>query len=259
MSSILTNNGAMTALRSLQNTNSALGTTQNRVSTGMKVANAGDNAARWAVAATMKTDASAYGTLAEMHGVALAAVQLGIDNIETMVGIYEKVKGKAAELEEATANSNTDAKAAAEAEILVLQTAATAIAEESSFAGINFLDGSALTYTVKSNMDTGTAGVTGVDVGALATVSTTVLADTAIDSLKSAGRALGAGKQSLEARQTFMKNMNDALKAGAGALVDADMTEESARLSALQVQQQLGAQAMSIANQAPQVLLSLFR
>jgi flagellin len=257
MSSILTNNGAMSALRSLQSTNSQLGVTQNRVSSGMKVGDAGDNAARWSVAATMRSDASTYGTLADMHGVALAGVKLGIEAIDNMVKVYESIKGKAAELEEATANSNTDAKTALESEITDLESAAKAIATGSGYSGVNFLTGG--TYTVATDMDGGTTAVSGVDVSGLGAVTTVASADTAIDSLKSAGQALGAGKQSLEARQTFMKSMERALKAGTGSLVDADMTEESARLSALQVQQQLGAQAMSIANQAPQVLLSLFR
>lgn len=257
MTSILTNNGAMTALRSLQDTNRSLNTTQSRVSTGKKVADAGDNAARWSVSTTMKTDASAYGTLADMHGVALAAVNLGISAVETMLGIYEDVKDKSVELMEATANSS-EASTALTAEILALQTAGNNIASGAEFAGINFLTGG--TYTVKTDLTTGTTSAGGAaTVGALTTVTSSALADTQIDALKTLGRTLGANKQSLEARQKFMNAMNDALKAGSGSLVDADMTEESARLSALQVQQQLGAQAMSIANQAPQVLLSLFR
>ncbi|MGC2855643.1 flagellin [Novispirillum sp. DQ9] len=257
MSSILTNNGAMTALRTLQTTNRSLSITQNRVSTGMKVADAGDNAARWSVAATMRSDASAYGVLSDMHGVALAAVNLGIKAVDKMVEIYGKIKEKGAEWEQANANSDTDSTTALESEIADLETAAADIASGAEFTGVNFLTGG--TYSIVTDLAGGTMSVAGSDVSGLGATTTAAGADTHIDTLKTLGQTLGAAKQSLEARKAFMDAMNDALKTGTGALVDADMTEESARLSALQVQQQLGAQAMGIANQAPQVLLSLFR
>jgi flagellin len=68
----------------------------------------------------------------------------------------------------------------------------------------------------------------------------------------------GAVQQNIESQQTFIKTLSDNLTTGVGNLVDADMTAASARLSALQTQQSLGTQALSIANQAPQALLKLF-
>ena len=79
--------------------------------------------------------------------------------------------------------------------------------------------------------------------------------DTAIDASASFGSVEGR----IETQEKFISSLTDALKSGIGTLVDADMEEASARLQALQVQQQLGVQALSIANQAPQSLLSLFR
>jgi len=81
------------------------------------------------------------------------------------------------------------------------------------------------------------------------------LIQTAIDSASAFGSAQGR----IETQADFVSQLTDALKSGIGALVDADMEEASARLQALQVQQQLGVQALSIANQAPQSLLSLFQ
>jgi flagellin len=77
----------------------------------------------------------------------------------------------------------------------------------------------------------------------------------AIDSAASFGSAQGR----IETQANFISSLTDSLKSGIGTLVDANMEEASARLQALQVQQQLGVQALSIANQAPQSLLSLFR
>lgn len=88
---------------------------------------------------------------------------------------------------------------------------------------------------------------------ALATVET--LIDTAID----AAAAFGSAQGRVATQATFISNLTDSLKSGIGAMVDADMEAASARLQALQVQQQLGVQSLSIANQAPQSILSLFR
>ena len=70
---------------------------------------------------------------------------------------------------------------------------------------------------------------------------------------------LGAQAKQIEAHNLFVSKLTDVLETGVGNLVDADLAKESARLQALQVQQQLGAQALSIANQSPQVILSLFK
>ncbi len=106
----------------------------------------------------------------------------------------------------------------------------------------------------------GLGALAGIDVstgvGATAALSAIeTLIDTAID----ASAAFGSVQGRIETQKTFVSNLTDSLKAGIGGMVDADMEEASARLQALQVQQQLGVQALSIANQAPQSLLSLFR
>lgn len=262
MSSVLTNAGAMTALRTLQATNNKLGITQDRISTGQKVGSAKDNAAAWSVASTMKTESLGFKTLADQTSVGMAAVGLGLEAAKNLVELYEKIHGKALQMVAATANSDTTGANTFAAEITALEGAATEIVNRSSFNGVNFLTGGS--YTVLTGQDdAATHAMSGADLAAggvsSGSVTNVATANTALTSIRELAADLGAQYQRLEAQKLFFNAMEDALQKGVGSLVDADMTEESARLSALQVQQQLGAQSMSIANQAPQVLLSLFR
>ena len=80
-----------------------------------------------------------------------------------------------------------------------------------------------------------------------------------ITNLNSALGEMGAQAKQIAAHTTFVAKLADTLEAGIGNLVDADLAKESARLQGLQVQQQLGVQSLSIANQAPQIILSLFQ
>ena len=97
-------------------------------------------------------------------------------------------------------------------------------------------------------------------------VTTNAGADAALDTVETlinnsinAAAEFGSAQGRIETQSEFISNLTDSLKSGIGAMVDADMEEASARLQALQVQQQLGVQSLSIANQAPQTILSLFR
>ncbi|MDG1182253.1 MAG: flagellin, partial [Tateyamaria sp.] len=106
----------------------------------------------------------------------------------------------------------------------------------------------------------GLSAMAGIDVstsgGAITALSgIEALIDTAIDAAASFGSAQGR----IETQSDFVSKLSDSLKTGIGSMVDADMEEVSARLQALQTQQQLGVQSLSIANQAPQTILSLFR
>lgn len=94
------------------------------------------------------------------------------------------------------------------------------------------------------------------DVGAAAALGSI---ETLIDTAINAAAAFGSSEGRISTQADFISNLSDSLKAGIGAMVDANMEEASARLQALQTQQQLGVQSLSIANQAPQTLLSLFR
>ncbi len=113
---------------------------------------------------------------------------------------------------------------------------------------------------------TTTASISSLDISALTDSSADIqtmsdfvqIADAALTDIIAAGSALGASKQRIDLQSNFVTNLSDAITKGVGALVDADMNVESTRLQALQVQQQLGVQALSIANQNTQMILRLF-
>ncbi len=124
--------------------------------------------------------------------------------------------------------------------------------------------------TTPSNASTNVRGydfrVNGGSLAQLATVDLTTDpsgAEQIIASLQSSFDSalgnLGAQSRGLETQQTFLTSLGDNLEVAVGSLVDADLARESARLQSLQVRQQLGAQALSIANQAPQIILSFFQ
>ncbi|WP_457302468.1 flagellin, partial [Phyllobacterium sp. P5_D12] len=133
-----------------------------------------------------------------------------------------------------------------------------------TFQGVNLLETGGAAQNIVTGYTSGT-GVTTMSVAAYdleaaltaATSSSTV--ETAVNAMKAAAAGLGSAKTRIDTQQTFTGNLMDAIDRGVGQLVDADMNAESARLSALQVQQQLGIQALSIANSSNQSILSLFR
>lgn len=114
----------------------------------------------------------------------------------------------------------------------------------------------AVTYTV-ANLDISALTDSALDLADLEEIISTV--DGALASVITAASDLGASSKRIELQQTFVSNLMDAVDRGISQLVDADMNEESTRLQALQVQQQLGIQALSIANSSSQSILSLFR
>lgn len=263
MSSVLTNVGAMTALRTLQDTNKNMSITQDRVSTGMKVATAKADAAVWAIASSMRSEMSATKTVIDSLGVAQSAVSLARGSAELIVDKLETLKQKVLQRVEYTANGDTTNANRVTSEITELANTISSVVSNATFNTINLLSGSS-NATFNITESGGTFTVTNqssnlTTAGSINGTSSVSDVETALNSAQNAASQLGAAQNRLETQQEFAKVFADALKEGVGTLVDADMTEESARLQALQVQQQLGVQALSIANQAPQALLSLFR
>jgi flagellin len=150
------------------------------------------------------------------------------------------------------------------------------VTNNADFNGINLLKTGATGFSALANA-AGTAtltvqaeilalGSTSVTVTATTTIGTATLATTAlglvnasIDNVSGALARLGTKAKALETHRTFVGKLTDALESGVGNLVDADLAKESAKLQSLQTKQQLGVQALGIANQSPQILLSLFR
>ncbi len=274
MISVNTNNGAMVALQTLNKTDRDLATTQNRVSTGLKVSSAKDNGAIWAIANKMKSDVGAYDKVIESNDRAQALVDTAVAAGESIMELLNEMKGKA--LAASQAGLSASAQSALNADFTQLRDQITSIIANASFDGANMVGASpANAISLGDAAGGNTISVAGVNLslgGAVVTVavaevvSSTATAATALTNVNASITALGtqlatwgAGAKRLEAHKTFVGKLQDALTSGIGGLVDADLSKESAKLQALQVKQQLGVQALSIANQSAQTALSLFR
>ncbi|MEP3638559.1 MAG: flagellin [Paracoccaceae bacterium] len=280
MSSILTNNGAMVALQTLKSVNKNLDMTQSEISTGKSIATAKDGSAIWAISKVMESDVAGFKAISDSLAVGESTVAVAAAGAEQIVTVLEDMKTLAV-----SANSETADFTKIEAEMAEKQAQIISIIGASQFNGVNLLatdvDGNGGTQlTVLSSLDrvgaasptASTIGVDSVDFEAnLDVASRTVVADVAtaatalgeietyLQTAINGAADLGASAKRIDDQGTFVSKLTDAMKSGIGALVDADMEEASARLQALQTQQQLGIQALSIANQAPQNILSLFR
>jgi flagellin len=329
MASIMTNASAMTALQSLNATNKNLETTQSRISTGFRVAEAADNAAYWSIATTMRSDNKALSTVQDALGLGSSKVDTAYTGMNKAIETVNDIKTKLV-----AANGATSAdKEKYDIEIKALQSQLKSYADAATFSGANWLStdttsGQAVAGTfddakIVASFNRNAAGTvslgtidvkvqdiklydafataTGLNDGILdatrlgttgarqAAVSAAVagtdaatdtytvstlsvkgfndaqitkqltVVEAALKEMTTAATNLGAAKQRIDLQKTFTSSLMDSIDRGVGQLVDADMNKESTRLQALQVQQQLGVQALSIANGNSQSILSLFR
>lgn len=267
MTSLLTNSSAMTALQTLKSTNSDLATTQDRIATGKKVNTASDNAAYWSISVSMTSQSKTLGAAQEALGIGKGVVDTAKTALEESIGIAEKIQAKLATL----GASGVDAATVNE-DVAELSKQIVAIAKAASFQGVNLLEtgGAAakvVTGYTQGDVSAGTGGeATTIDVaaydleGGFSTAPTTASGvEETLAGMRKAAASLGGVSTRIESQTSFNGKLIDAIDRGVGSLVDADMNAESARLSALQVQQQLGVQALSIANQSSQSIMSLFR
>jgi flagellin len=274
MLSVNTNNGAMVALQTLNKTNSDLAKTQNAISTGLKVATAKDNGAIWAIANKMRSDVGAYDRVRESTDRAASILDTGIAAGESIMELLNEMKGKA--LAGTQAGNSASAQAALAADFLQLRDQITSVIANASFDGANMIQGTpnnavslgdaAGGNTITVNGASLALGGTVVTVAAAAVLTDNTTSGTALTqvnaSITNLGTQLatwGAGAKRLEVHRTFIGKLQDALNNGIGAIADADLAKESAKLQALQTKSQLGIQALSIANSSSQAALSLFR
>ncbi|ATU95891.1 flagellin (plasmid) [Phyllobacterium zundukense] len=265
MASILTNTSAMTALQTLKQTNANLATTQDRISTGRKVNTASDNAAYWSISVGMQSQSKTISAAQEALGVGKAVVDTAVTGLEESIKIAEQIQAKLA-----TLNSPGVDNAIVNADVAELSAQIVDIAKSASIEGKNLLStaGTAVTITTGYTSAAGggtaalnTMAVAKYDLEAAFTTApaTAMAAETTIIAMRAAAATLGSKASRIESQTAFNSKLIDAIDRGVGVLVDADMNAESARLSALQVQQQLGVQGLSIANSSNQSILSLFR
>ncbi|MGN8152627.1 flagellin [Agrobacterium cavarae] len=291
MTSILTNTSAMSALQTLRSINTSLSNTQDRVSSGYKVAQASDNVAYWSISTTMNSDKKALNAAADALGVGAAKVDTAYAAMESAIGAVNEIKAKLV-----TASEQSTDKGQIQLEISKLQEQLSAIAQGASFSGENWLvtqntqanvvdgfvreaDGTVKVTVATFNVGTyalfSTIGANGLGSGgvlgsimsvALTSVSTQGdidgfmnIVEAALSKMTDSAAAIGALQIRVELQDKYSSKLSDAIEAGVSRLIDADMEEESARLSAVQTQQQLAIQSLSIANSSSQNLLSLFR
>ncbi|MCC7251469.1 flagellin [Hyphomicrobium sp.] len=315
MSSINTNVAAMTALQTLSQTNKELLGTQNRISTGLRVKDASDNAAYWSIATTMRSDRAAVSTVEDALGLGAATVEVAVTALNSAIETITKIKAK---LVAARAPGLDRGKI--QSEIAELQAELRNTAGSAVFSGENWLQGDSggpLSKTIVASFSRDSTGsitigtieinigpsgtmlfdtTTGTVSGILDSVASYALAgttatysiagattgmnisgitddpddllgleamvdgvDAALNTMTDAATLLGAAKSRINLQKDFVAKLMDAIDVGIGQLVDADMNEESTRLQALQVRQQLGVQALGIANQSAQMILRLFQ
>ncbi len=259
MTSILTNASAMTALQTLSTTNKNLATTQDRIATGQRVAQASDNAAYWSIATGMRTQNTALSAVKDGLGLGASIVDTAYTSLNSAIDLAQKIQAKYVAKE----TPGTDGTVI-DADIAQFKAQIVEMAKGATFQGVNLLATGGAAQSIVTGYTAGT-GVTTMSVaaydleGALTAATTSSAVETAIGAMKDAAAALGSAKTRIDTQKSFTDNLMDAIDRGVGQLVDADMNKESARLSALQVQQQLGVQALSIANSSNQSILSLFR
>ncbi len=272
--SVNTNYGAMIALQNLNATNVELAATQTRINTGKKVSNAKDNGAIWAIAQGQRADIGALGAVKSSLDRGISAVDVSLAAGESVSDLLLQLKEKA--LAATDRSLSTASRAALNEDFKAIRDQITTVTNNADFNGINLLKTGATGFSALANA-AGTAtltvqaeilalGSTNVTVTATTTIGTSTLATTAlglvnasIDRVSGALARLGTKAKALETHRTFVGKLTDALEAGVGNLVDADLAKESAKLQSLQTKQQLGVQALGIANQSPQILLSLFQ
>ena len=273
--SVNTNKSALIALQNLTTTNEKLEQVQSRINTGLRVANAKDNAAVYAIAQKQRADFSSLSavkmSLDRATSITDVAMTAGEQISDILIQMREKVV--AATEDSATPTS----RKAFDDEYQTLLQAISQFSSSAEFDGVSVLNG---TLTAQLNFLANSDGASFIGLtpqdftisGSVIDLAGTVLTGTttankavlaslnsAITNVTSALAEMGAESKQIEKHVTFVTKLQDVLETGIGNLVDADIAKESARLQALQVQQQLGAQALSIANSQPQVILQLFR
>lgn len=272
--SVNTNYGAMVALQQLNSTNMALSGTQERINTGLKVASAKDNGAIYAIAQGMRADLSGFGVVLDSLDRTGSTVDVAIAAGSAISDLLIDMKEKALAASDETLT--TAQRAAFSEDFKALRDQIATIVGNAEFNGVNLINNSTAEITAFADAD-GNSVITVQDEnlslgGGVVTIAATASLDTAtnasalvstietsLTNLNQALARLGTSSKALTIHSEFVTKLRDSLEKGVGHLVDADMAKESAKLQALQTKQQLGVQALSIANQAPQIINSLFQ
>ncbi|CAN7165834.1 flagellin [Phenylobacterium sp. LjRoot225] len=278
MNSVNTNVGAMTALQNLSATQTDLSITQTRINTGLKVASAKDNGAIWAIAQNQRATSGSLNAVKESLSRGQSTVDVAMAAGESISDLLLQMKQKALAASDTTLDTNS--RVALNDDFTSLRDQIQKAVDNAEFNGANMIkatasnpstvmalanaDASQVITVAAQDLSLGSTALSGItatsSIGAQSTAASMItIVNSAITAVSSALSKLGTGSRSLASHLTFVGKLQDTLDAGVGNLVDADLAKESAKLQALQTKQQLGVQALSIANQSSSVLMSLFR
>ena len=276
--SINVNSGSILALQNLNTTVNQLSTVQNRISTGLAVSSAKDNGGLWGIAQNSRASVAALDSVKQSLQRAQSTVDVAVSAGQTISDVLNQIKSKA--LAGADTSLDTVSRKALNTDVTALIGQIQKIVATADFNGTNIIKTSGASIYALANA-TGTSkltvqglllgiGGTGTSTGitftatASFTTATTAatflsLVNTSITQVNASVAKLGTGANALTTHLNFISNLQDTLTQGIGNLVDADVAKESANLTALQTKQQLGVQALSIANSSKSALLGLFR
>jgi flagellin len=274
MISVNTNYGAMIALQNLNVTNAEMNKTQNNISTGLRISGPKDNGAVWAIGQNMRMDVMALNAVTQSLSRAMSVADTAVAAGTSISDLLRDMKEKALAARDPGIDAN--AREAYNSEFVALRDQITKVIQNAAFDGSNILDGTVTDIQALANADGNqfltvaarnlTLGGTIVTVTSTDAISTAAAASTMIGTIEASLNALnlslaqlGTDAKKIGMHKDFIAKLSSELEAGIGNLVDADLAKESARLQSLQTKQQLGIQALSIANAAPQAILGLFR
>jgi flagellin len=266
--------GAMQSLQYLNETNDQLGKTQDAINTGMTVASAKDNGAVFAIAQDMRGDVAGYSAVTGSLNRATSSVDVAMSAGQSISDLLIQMKQQA--LSASDQSLDTASRQAMNEDFQALAAQITSIVQNAQFNGFNLINGSTKQISALASSDgmhkitvaAQNLNLSGsiVTITSTASISTQAKAsamiatvETSLTNVDASLASLSSGSSKLSVQTSFVSELSDNLTTGVGNLVDADMATESAQLQSLQVKQQLGVQALSIANQSPQIILSLFK
>ena len=273
--SVHTNTSAMLALQNLNATNRQMEDVQQKISTGLQVSNAKDNPSVYAIAQKQRAELTGLNAVKDGLNRATSVADVSMAAGESVSDLLNQLREKVVGAMDTSID--TTSRNALNGDFRSILQQISHIVENATFDGVNLLNGS-LSKNVQyiANADansTVTLSVRTIALGgpiisltagsqlSTATSASHILSqlDASIVSLNANLGALGSQAKQIEGHLTFIAKLQDSVTGGIGHLVDADMGKESSLLQALQIQQQLGTQSLSLANQAPQQILSLFK
>jgi len=277
LNSVNTNGQAMIALQNLNVTGSELAISQNRISTGRKVDSAKDNGSTWAIAQSMRANSRSLNAVRDSLHRGQSTIDVAMAAAGSISDLLLQMKEKALAASDTTLDTASRENLNVDFKALRDQIAKTV--DNADFNGSNMIKSGGATIqalanaagtnkltVTAQNLALGGANLTGI--GSTASIGSSTagtalamisIVNTAIGKVSTSLAKLGTGSKALDMHLTFINKLQDSIDNGIGNLVDADLAKESAKIQSLQTRQQLGVQALAIANSSTQTLLSLFK